>query len=185
MRVDRKDYDRGIQSLQIALERQPDPARREVLSLEIAKLHIRLELFDEAVELLEKSLSSSNNPERYFLLGSLHLQASRWEPARKRLAQALHLDADCAQCYNKLATIFMKQEDFGRAIPLLDRFREMQPEDAMTYFYLGVAYDKLRHYRKAIPLYEKFLELDEGRHDRESFQVRQRVEGLRKRARRR
>ena len=181
MRVDRKDYDRGIRSLEIALERQPDPARREDLSLRIAKLHIRLEQFDEAAALLEKGLPGSVNPERYYLLGSLHLQAGRWEPAGKRLAQALHLDADCAQCYNKLAAISLKQEDFGRAIPLLDRYREMQPEEAMTYFYLGVAYDRLRHYRKAIPLYEKFLELDQGRHDRESFQVRQRLKGLKKR----
>ena len=182
MRVDRKDYDRGIRSLEIALERQPDPARREDLSLRIAKLHIRLEQFDEAAALLEKGLPGSVDPERYYLLGSLHLQAGRWEPAGKRLAQALHLDADCAQCYNKLAAISLKREDFGRAIPLLDRYREMQPEEAMTYFYLGVAYDRLRHYRKAIPLYEKFLELDQGRHDRESFQVRQRLKGLKKRA---
>lgn len=185
MRVDREDYDRGIQSLEIALERQPDPERREKLSLQIVKLHIRLEQFDEAAALLEKGLPGSVNPERYFLLGSLHLQAGRLEPAGKRLAQALHLDADCAQCYNKLAAIFLKQEDFGRAIPLLDRYRELQPEEAMTYFYLGVAYDRLGHYRKAIPPYEKFLELDQGRHDRESFQVRQRLKGLKKRAGRR
>ena len=185
MRVDRKDYDRGIRSLETALERQPDPARRERLSLQIVKLHISLEQFDEAVALLEKGLPGSANPERYFLLGSLHLQADRLEPAGKRLAQALHLDADCAQCYNKLAAIFLKQEDFGRAIPLLERYRELQPEEAMTWFYLGVAYDRLRHYRKAIPPYEKFLELDQGRHDRESFQVRQRLKGLKKRAGRR
>ena len=185
MRVDRKDYDRGIQSLEIALQRQPDPARREKLSLQIVKLHIRLEQFDEAVALLQKGLPGSANPEWYFLLGSLHLQAGRLEPAGKRLAQALHLDADCAQCYNKLAAIFLKQEDFGRAIPLLDRYRELQPEEAMTYFYLGVAYDRLGHYGKAIPPYEKFLELDQGRRDRESFQVRQRLKGLKKRAGRR
>lgn len=185
MRVDREDYDRGIRSLEIALDRQPDPEHREKLSLQIVKLHIRLERFDEAVALLEKGLPGSLNPERYFLLGSLHLQAGRLVPAGKRLAQALHLDADCAQCYNKLAAIYLKQEDFGRAIPLLDRYRELQPEEAMTYFYLGVAYDRLRHYRKAIPPYEKFLELDQGRHDRESFQVRQRLKGLKKRAGRR
>ncbi|MDE2963638.1 MAG: tetratricopeptide repeat protein, partial [Acidobacteriota bacterium] len=91
MRVDREDYDRGIQSLEIALERQPDPERREKLSLQIVKLHIRLEQFDEAGALLEKGLPGSVNPERYFLLGSLHLQAGRLEPAGKRLAQALHL----------------------------------------------------------------------------------------------
>ena len=185
MRVDRKDFDRGIRSLEIALERQPDPARREKLSLQIVKLHIRLEQFDEAVALLEKGLPGSANPERYFLLGSLHLQAGRLEPAGKRLAQALHLDVDCAQCYNKLAAVFLKQEDFGRAIPLLERYRELQPQEAMTWFYLGVAYDRLRHYRKAIPPYERFLELDQGRHDRESFQVRQRLKGLKKRAGRR
>ena len=185
MRVDRKEYDRGIQSLEIALERQQDPKQREELSLRMAKLHIRLEQFDEAVALLEMGLPGSTNPEWYFLLGSLHLQADRLEPAGKRLAQALHLDADCAQCYNKLAAIFLKREDFGRAIPLLERFRELQPEEAMTYFYLGVAYDRLRHYRKAIPPYEKFLELDQGRHDRESFQVRQRLKGLKKRVGRR
>lgn len=185
MRVDRKDYDRGLRSLEIALERQPDPARREELSLRMVKLHIRLEQFDEAVALLERGLPGSANPERYFLLGSLHLQADRLEPAGKRLAQALHLDADCAQCYNKLAAIYLKQEDFGRAIPLLERYRELQPEEAMTYFYLGVAYDRLRHYRKSIPPYEKFLELDQGRHDRESFQVRQRLKGLKKRVGRR
>lgn len=182
MRVDRKDYDRGIRSLEIAMERQQDPKRREELSLRIAKLHIRLEQFDEAVALLEKGLPGSTDPERYFLLGSLHLLAERLEPAGKRLAQALHLDADCAECYNKLAAIYLKQEDFGRAIPLLDRYREMQPDHGMTYFYLGVAYDRLRHYGKAIPLYEKFLELDQGRHDRESFQVRQRLKGLKKSA---
>ena len=60
------------------------PSSGEELSLRIAKLHIRLEQFDEAVAVLEKGLPGSVNPERYFLLGSLHLQAGRLEPAGKR-----------------------------------------------------------------------------------------------------
>ena len=51
----------------------------------------------------------------------------------------------------------------------------------MTYFNLGIAYDKLRRYEEAVEIYEKFLEIDKGKHDRESFQVRQRLELLKKR----
>ena len=181
IRVDQEDFAGAVQSLAIARERQQDPKRREDLSLEIAKLHVRLEQIDEAIAVLEEGSSGSANPELYFTLGSLYMHARQWESAKRFLAQSLHLDSDCVECYGKLGAIYMKEEDFGRAIPLLSHYRDLKPEMVMTYFYLGVAYDKLRHYRKAIPLYEKFLELDQGKHDRESFQVRQRVKGLKKR----
>ncbi len=181
IRVDQNDYAGGIKSLRIALERQPDAKRREELCLELAKLHVRLEQIEEARAVLEKGASGSANPELHFMLGSLYLHTNQWEPAKRSLAQALHLNSDCVECYGKLGAIYMKQEDFGRAIPLLSRYRDLKPEKAMTYFYLGVAYDRLRRYRKAVPEYEKFLEMDQGKHDRESFQVRQRVKGLKKR----
>ena len=181
IRVDRKDYAEGIKSLRIAMAQQQDAKRREALSLDLAKLHFRLEQVDEAIAVLEKGSSGSADPELYYTLGSLYLNTHQWEPAKRSLAQALHLNSDCVECYGKLGAIYMEQKDFGRAIPLLSRYRDLKPEKVMTYFYLGIAYDKLRDYRKAVTQYDKFLELDQGKHDRESFQVRQRVKGLKKR----
>ena len=185
IRVEQKDYEQGIKSLRIALQKYQNPKQREELSLKLARLHIHLEQIDEAITILENSASNSTNPEVYFTLGSLYLHSGQRKPAKRYLSQALQLNSDCVECYLKLGIISMRQEDFSQAIHFFVRYQGLRPEEVMPYFYLGIAYDKLQDYLMAVTQYENFLEMDKGTHDRESFQVRQRLKLLKKKIERR
>ena len=181
IKVEKKDYLGGIKSLEIALKKQLDPVRRDDLYLELSNLHFQLKQINQAINILETAAKSSPNWEIHYTLGSLYLHDRKWNYAKRSLGNGLRLNPECVECYAKLGAIYMEQGDFGRVIPLLSRYRDFNPENVMTYFNLGIAYDKLRKYEEAVEVYEKFLEIDKGRHDRESFQVRQRLELLKKR----
>ena len=179
IRVEQKNYKQGIKSLRIALRNYQNPKQREALSLKLARLHIHLEQIDEAITILKNSSFNSTNPEVYFTLGSLYLHTGKRKPAKRHLNQALQLNSDCVECYFKLGIISLRQEDFSQAIYFFVHYQGLRPDEVMPYFYLGVSYDKLQNYLSAVTQYEKFLEMDKGTHDRESFQVRQRLKLLR------
>ena len=181
IKVEEKDYLGGIESLEIALKKRSDPVRRDDLYLELANLHFQLNQVSEAIDILEKAAKTSPNWEIHYTLGSLYLHDRKWNYAKRSLGDSLKLNSECGECYAKLGAIYMEQGDFGRVIPLLSRYKELKPENVMTYFHLGIAYDKLRKYEEAVQVYEQFLEIDKGRHDRETFQVSQRLKLLRKR----
>jgi len=181
IKVEEKDYLGGIESLEIALKKQSDPVRRDDLYLELANLHFQLNQVSEAIDILEKAAKTSPNWEIHYTLGSLYIHDRRWNYAKRSLGDSLKLNSECVECYAKLGAIYMEQGDFGRVIPLLSRYKELKPENVMTYFHLGIAYDKLRKYEEAVQIYEQFLEIDKGRHDRETFQVSQRLQLLKKR----
>jgi len=181
IKVEQKDYLGGIESLERALKKQSDPVRRDDLFLELANLHFQLKQVHKAINILEKAAKTSPNWEIHYTLGSLYLHDRKWNYAKRSLGDSLKLNSECVECYAKLGAIYMEQGDFGRVIPLLSRYKELKPENVMTYFNLGIAYDKLRKYEEAVQIYEQFLAIDKGRHDRETFQVSQRLKLLKKR----
>jgi tetratricopeptide (TPR) repeat protein len=183
--VEKKDFQAGISSFELAIKYQLDPARRQNLFLEIAQACQQLGQTGRAISYLKEDSKTSTNPGIHFSLGTLYLHERDFEPAKEEFLRALQFNPDCSECYSNLGSIFLLQERYPEAVAALTRFREAKPENAGTYFYLGVAYDKLMDYQNAWSNYQKFLELDQGKTDKQGFQARERMKVLEKKIKKR
>jgi tetratricopeptide (TPR) repeat protein len=64
------------------------------------------------------------------------------------------------------------------ALSTLDRLSTLEPIKPVAWFLRGSCYDKLGQKREAIAAYQKYLDLDQGSHDTQDFQARQRILSL-------
>lgn len=183
--VEKKDYEAAIRSFDLAIKHQPDPGRRQKLSLDLAQLYHELGRTEAAILLLREVAKSSQDPKVHFNLGSLYLHQHELEFAKQEFLRALQLKPDYVECYSNLGSIFLLQEKYPEAIGSLNLFKNFRPESAGTYFYLGIAFDKLNDYENAWLNYQKFLELDQGRTDKQGFQAKERMKVLEKKIKRR
>jgi Flp pilus assembly protein TadD len=178
--VQKKDFQAGISSFELAIKYQLDPGRRQTLFLEIAQACQQLGQTGKAISYLKEVAKTSADPVVHFNLGTLYLHEREFESAKEEFLRALQLNPGCSECYSNLGSIFLLQEKYPEAVAALTRFTQAKPENAGTYFYLGIAYDKLMDYQNARSNYQKFLELDQGKTDKQGFQARERMKVLEK-----
>jgi Flp pilus assembly protein TadD len=183
--VEKKDFQAGISSFELAIRYQLDSARRQHLFLEIAQACQQLGQTGRAISYLKEVSKTSTDPVIHFSLGTLYLHEREFEPAKEEFLRALQFNPGCSECYSNLGSIFLLQERYAEAVAALTRFTEANPENAGTYFYLGIAHDKLMDYQNAWSNYQKFLELDQGKADKQGFQARERMKVLEKKIKKR
>lgn len=181
----KKDNEAAMESFELALKNQTDPARRQSLCLDLAQLYQQQGRTQDAISLLDAIAKPSSDPRLHFTLGALHLHQREFEEARQEFLRALQLKPDYVECYSNLGSVFLLEEKYPDAIAALGRFKALRPEVAGTYFYLGIAYDKLNDYPNALAHYQKFLELDQGKTDKQGFQARERMKVLEKKIKKR
>ena len=166
--------------LERALKLQPDPDRRQTLSLELVTVYEDSGQASQAIALLKQLAVSSTDSKLHFHLGTLCLHQRDFDCALRSFAMALKLNAGCIECYSNLGAVFLLTDKYPEAISALSKFRELKPETPGTYFYLGLAYDKLRDVPNAMSNYQRFLEMDQGKNDKQDFQARERLKVLKK-----
>lgn len=178
-------YDKAVRFLEAALTPSKNPAQRQSLSLELARVYQELGQDAKAIELLQQVAASSTDSKLLFHLGALQLQRRLFDPALQSFMRALQLDPGCVDCYSNLGSIFMLQEKYPEAISAFARYKAARPEVPGTYFYMGLAFDKLNDVENAFAHYQKFLTLDQGKSDKQGFQARERMKVLEKRLKKR
>jgi len=175
----------AVPVLELSLKYQQDSQRRQAASLELAEAYQNVGQTDKALQLLQATAATSNNPRLHFHLGTLYLQQRNVEGAKESFLRAVHLKPDYIECYSNLGSILMVQEKYAEALAAFSRFRVARPEVAGTYFYMGLAFDKLNDVENAFSHYGRFLDLDQGKSDKQGFQARERMKVLAKRLKRR
>ena len=183
--LEKKDSQSAVQALETALQFQKDPYRRKDLSIILAGTYQELGRTDDAIRLLKDLAADSPDPELHFKLGTLYLHKRDLDASIQEFMGTIRLKRDFAEAYSNLGSAFMLQEKYSDAIGALSRFKEIKPEVAGTYFYLGIAYDKLNNYPNAITNYRTFLQLGQGKSDKLEFQARERLKVLEKRGKKR
>jgi len=183
--VEKKDFQAGISSFELALKYQSESARRQKLFLGVAQACQQIGQTGRAISYLKEVSKTSTDPAIHFNLGTLYLHERDFEPAKEEFLRALQFNPGCGECYSNLGSVFLLQERYPEAVAALTRFTETKPDNAGTYFYLGIAYDKLMDYQNAWSNYKRFLELDQGKSDKQGFQARERMKVLEKKIKKR
>lgn len=98
---------------------------------------------DEARAEFEKELQlDPHNASAEFVLGELDRRAGRWDDAAQHFARAASLDAGFSEAYLAQGIALASGGRFADAIPPLEKYVKMQPEDPSGHYQLAIAYGR-------------------------------------------
>jgi tetratricopeptide (TPR) repeat protein len=123
-------------------------------------------LYDEAAQLLKKSLETEEDPESIATtanyLGYMWVDHSlNIEEGGALIKRALEIDPDNGAYLDSMGWYYYRTNQFDKAVPELIRAVEMiKPEDPIVYEHLGDTYIKLNDVAKAVDCWQKAIELD-------------------------
>ena len=79
--------------------------------------------------------------------------------AESLLLKAVRLDPESVQAYLDLGLVYLRQEDYPKAIETYEKATELEPQTAKSFFNLGYIYQVTRNYSKAEEMYGQVVEL--------------------------
>jgi Flp pilus assembly protein TadD len=133
---------------------------------------------DAAAALQQAIPLSPSDPELYAWLGRCLLELRQFPDAAAALNKSLALDGTAADPMRDLVDAYYLGGACPDALSTLDRLSTLEPIKPVAWFLRGSCYDKLGQKREAIAAYQKYLDLDQGSHDTQDFQARQRILSL-------
>lgn len=111
-----------------------------------------------AIALLKKSTVESDNPKdpvAFRLLADYYLSMNKNEEARKVLESALRIKKPHKLIFDRLLSVYEKEQDDKKADKILNRYMSTYPDDIDTYLAVSKFYEKRKQNHKA----EKILQL--------------------------
>jgi superkiller protein 3 len=142
---------------------------------------MRQKKWAEAAAALKQAISGSpQDTELAEWLGRVDIELRDYPSAINVLQQAHAGDPQSAGALNDLANAFYLNENYGQALAALDLLAKLETPPAGSWFVRAICYDKLLRKAEAIDAYQKFLDQDNGQHDTQDFQARQRILVLQK-----
>jgi tetratricopeptide (TPR) repeat protein len=123
-------------------------------------------LYDQAAQLLKKSLETEEDPERVAMtsnyLGYMWVDHSlNIEEGGTLIKRALEIEPDNGAYLDSMGWYYYRTGQFDKAVPELTRAVELiKPEDPLVYEHLGDTYAKLKDVAKAVSCWQKAVELD-------------------------
>jgi tetratricopeptide (TPR) repeat protein len=133
---------------------------------------------DAAAALQQAIPLSPADAELYAWLGRSLLELRQFPDAAAALNKSLALDATAVDPLRDLVDAYYLGGACPDALGALDRLSEREPLKPVAWFVRGTCYDKLGQKPEAIAAYQKYLDLDQGSHDTQDFQARQRILSL-------
>lgn len=91
-------------------------------------------------ELAQELKIDSNNAAAEFILGEIERRAGAWDAAVQHFTRAAELDAGFSEAYLARGMSLAAAGKFPEAIPSLERYVKMQPEDPAGHYQLAMAY---------------------------------------------
>lgn len=101
----------------------------------------------------------NNHPPTLMLLGTIHYTLKRFEDALPRLQRYLELMPHVISARKMLATIYLRRNDPGYALKLLEPALATSSRDLQLLTLLGTAHTRLRQYAKATEYFQKLATL--------------------------
>ena len=111
--------------------------------------------FDEATEVLKKSIQEQPTAEKWFALGKVRTRADDPEGAKSALARAAALDPQLRGAHFLLGKLYSDEGRTSEAIAEMDKERALGPDDTNTLRALGILYMQGGRKDDAIKLYER------------------------------
>jgi tetratricopeptide (TPR) repeat protein len=139
-----------------------DPQNVSALE-EVADNELSLERYERASAAATRAVAlDSQSYMGHYILGYLHCQYSRWEPAITELKEANTLQPNNPEILRCLGWALFSVGQRTQGIVTLERSLNLDPENSLTLCDLGAAYLKTHNVPKAKALLQHSLDLDPG-----------------------
>ncbi|MDX1643602.1 MAG: tetratricopeptide repeat protein [Thermoanaerobaculia bacterium] len=136
-----QDWQSAVDSVEQLIELEADDEAALMMGFDAAT---QLGDLDRAERYLEELLAGEPNAEiaaRVYNFGVAELRAGNREAAAARFEKAIELAPELGAAYNGLATIYLEDEQYDRALEMADRLLEVDPGNAEA---LGIRYEVYR-----------------------------------------
>ncbi|ROR01566.1 YcaO-like family protein [Desulfosoma caldarium] len=124
----------------------------------------RLEQFEEALALFQRSLTEKPDPKEvasiHVHIASCHKELGRYEKALDALNEAEKWNPTLKEIYNLKGFCFYRLKKHMQAIEAFEKAIDIDPGSAIDYANIGSNLRELGHFQEALRLYEMALELD-------------------------
>ncbi|MCF8302161.1 MAG: tetratricopeptide repeat protein [Bacteroidales bacterium] len=124
--------------------------------LGMARVHMILEEYDRAFNILDRLLDKNKHPQAYFLKAIAYEEQNDTAKAVKNLELAVAHDKKFYDAYKELGILLSEQND-PRAARYFKKAIELKPGIKELHYLLGLHYQKLGKYDKAFLHYDTLL----------------------------
>lgn len=176
MYYEREEYPQALAELDRAETAQAPTLDSLKLGADIA---VGQKNWDAAVEVLRKALQlAPRDAALHAGLGRIYLEKRDFRDAEKALRDSLAIDGNYVNALRDLGTVLYLEDNYAGALEAMDSLAKRETPLPGSWFIRAICYDKLARKKEAVESYQKFIDLDEGRHQDQDFQARQRIKLL-------
>ncbi len=151
---------RFIESYLSETEIEPRVTTDERIKMQKMLDLISSDQMDNAALLLEKSRGKTANALHDFLLANIFFQQEKYEQAVEVYRGAVEKYPKFLRAWRNLGLIYVRQNEYEKAIPALTRVIELGGGDSITYGMLGFAYASVENYLCAETAFRMAVLLD-------------------------
>jgi tetratricopeptide (TPR) repeat protein len=128
-------------------------------------VYIDMDRLDLANFIVQKALTTvkgGDDSKLYLVLGRIYQMQDKPASARDNYIKALELDPNLVAARIWLSDYYLDNRNFGDTVPLLEKAREISPNEVAIYYNLGIAYRGEGRYEESAAAYQKALVLEPG-----------------------
>ncbi|MFM6456154.1 MAG: tetratricopeptide repeat protein, partial [Planktothrix sp.] len=155
--VEQEKWQDAIAAYQQALTITPNWVE---VQRELGDLFLKLQRWDEAVEVYETVIGLRSDTEVYHNLGDALLKLQRWEDAIAAYQKAIELNPEFSWSYNNLGDGLRELQRWNKAASAYQKAIELKPDFALSHHNLGDILAKKEEWEGAIAAYQKAIDLD-------------------------
>jgi tetratricopeptide (TPR) repeat protein len=154
------EHEYSIQNGRRYLEREPGDDEVRII---VAQSMVRLAMFDDAMEMLEKIPEQGRSVEALFAVGRVSMAQGDVEKAQKFMELAAAEKTHDPNILNSLVAIYESQGELESGLNLLQEALEANPDSADLWHVSGLSQIRQKNLQEAQSAFEKAIELDPGR----------------------
>lgn len=151
-----RDNRKAEEQYLLALKVSPNNVRANFF---IGRLYFNSGAHKEAIPYLEKATKSDKKTHAHFLLGKIHMEAKRWEEAKREISLGIHKFPDDGWGYALLGNLLVWE---GNDVEAILNFEKALKIEIGLYGHVieaGGIYEERGQYEKAIALYRRALKI--------------------------
>ena len=156
--IEQKKYRDAAVKLQEVLREVPESDK---IRFYLAAVYEEMKDYDAAIrEFAKIPPTSSFYVEAVIHAAYLYKLQDNYQEAVARLEMALSFRSDVAQLYTLYVSLLDDQQQWAKALEVLEKAAPQFPENPQIHFFLGSLYDKLGNREKMVLSLKKVLEID-------------------------
>ncbi len=154
-----KNFTKSLPNYQYAVQLNPYNGR---IIHALGSTYYHLGIQDEAQNILQRTKKYSTDRNTFRNLGLSYTQSGNYQEAEKEFRHAIYLDPKFYKAYNDLASLYIYENEYDKAIRQWERAIELNlkfEEKHIFLYYIGMAYQKKQMPDKALEYYLQALQL--------------------------